>query len=108
MLNHKPINALVHGDVWSGNAGIDKNGKGVIFDPASWWADNEVDIAMTKIFGGFGNEFYEEYHKIFPLKQNFENRVIIYNFYHILNHANMFGGSYLNLVNDYVKAILSM
>ena len=108
LLNHKPINALVHGDLWSGNAGMDKNGKGVIFDPASWWADNEVDIAMTKLFGGFRKEFYEEYHRIFPKKNGFEKRIIIYNFYHILNHANMFGGGYLNQVEDYVKAILNM
>ncbi len=108
LLNHKPINALVHGDLWSGNAGMDKNGKGVIFDPASWWADNEVDIAMTKLFGGFRKEFYEEYHRIFPLKNGFEKRIIIYNFYHILNHANMFGGGYLSQVEDYVKAILNM
>ncbi len=108
LLNHKPINALVHGDLWSGNAGMDKNGKGVIFDPASWWADNEVDIAMTKLFGGFRKEFYEEYHRIFPIKNGFEKRIIIYNFYHILNHANMFGGGYLNQVEDYVKAILNM
>ena len=108
LLNHKPINALVHGDLWSGNAGIDKSGKGVIFDPASWWADNEVDIAMTKLFGGFEKEFYEEYHKIFPIKKGFEKRIIIYNFYHILNHANMFGGGYLKQVKDYVKAILNM
>ncbi len=108
LLNHKPINALVHGDLWSGNAGMDKSGKGVIFDPASWWADNEVDIAMTKLFGGFRKEFYEEYHKIFPIKKDFENRIIIYNFYHILNHANMFGGSYLNQVKNYVKAIINM
>ena len=108
LLNHKPINALVHGDLWSGNAGINKNGKGVIFDPASWWADNEVDIAMTKLFGGFRKEFYEEYHRIFPIKNGFEKRIIIYNFYHILNHANMFGGGYLNQVEDYVKAILNM
>ncbi len=108
LLNHKPINALVHGDLWSGNTGMDKNGKGVIFDPASWWADNEVDIAMTKLFGGFRKEFYEEYHRIFPLKNGFEKRIIIYNFYHILNHANMFGGGYLNQVEDYVKAILNM
>ena len=107
LLNHKPINALVHGDLWSGNAGMDKNGKGVIFDPASWWADNEVDIAMTKLFGGFGKEFYEEYHKIFPLKEGFEKRFIIYNFYHILNHANMFGGPYLSEVKNYVKEIIS-
>ena len=108
LLNHKPINALVHGDLWSGNAGMDKSGKGVIFDTASWWADNEVDIAMTKLFGGFRKEFYEEYHKIFPIKKGFEKRIIIYNFYHILNHANMFGGGYLNQVEDYVKAILNM
>ena len=108
LLNHKPINALVHGDLWSGNAGMDKNGKGVLFDPASWWADNEVDIAMTKLFGGFRKEFYEEYHRIFPIKNGFEKRIIIYNFYHILNHANMFGGGYLNQVEDYVKAILNM
>ena len=108
LLNHKPVNALVHGDLWSGNAGMDKNGKGVIFDPASWWADNEVDIAMTKLFGGFRQEFYEEYHKIFPIKNGFEKRIIIYNFYHILNHANMFGGEYLKQVKDYVKAILNM
>ena len=108
LLYHKPINALVHGDLWSGNAGMDKNGRGVIFDPASWWADNEVDIAMTKLFGGFRKEFYEEYHRIFPIKNGFEKRIIIYNFYHILNHANMFGGGYLNQVEDYVKAILKM
>jgi len=108
LLNHEPINTLVHGDLWSGNAGIDKSGKGVIFDPASWWADNEVDIAMTKLFGGFKKEFYEEYHKIFPIKKGFEKRIIIYNFYHILNHANMFGGSYFNQVKNYVKVILNM
>ncbi len=108
LLDHKPINALVHGDLWSGNTGVDKNGKGVIFDPASWWADNEVDIAMTKLFGGFRKEFYEEYHRFFPIKNGFEKRIIIYNFYHILNHANMFGGGYFNQVKDYVKAILNM
>ena len=107
LVNHEPINSLVHGDLWSGNTGIDENGKGVIFDPASWWADNEVDIAMTKLFGGFGEEFYEEYHKIFPLKEGFEKRIIIYNFYHILNHANMFGGSYLSQVKNYVKEIIN-
>ena len=108
LLNHKPINTLIHGDLWSGNVGIDKSCRGVIFDPASWWADNEVDIAMTKLFGGFGREFYEEYHKIFPIRKGFEKRIIIYNFYHILNHANMFGGSYLNQVKDYVNSILKM
>ena len=108
LLNHKPKNTLVHGDLWSGNVGVDKSGKGVIFDPASWWADNEVDIAMTILFGGFGKEFYEEYHKIFPKREGFEKRIVIYNFYHVLNHANMFGGSYFDQVKNYTKAILEM
>ncbi|WP_288262667.1 fructosamine kinase family protein [uncultured Prochlorococcus sp.] len=108
LLNHEPNNTLIHGDLWSGNVGIEKSGKGVIFDPASWWADNEVDIAMTRLFGGFKKEFYEEYHKIFPIKKGFENRIIIYNFYHILNHANMFGGAYFYQIKDYIKTILNM
>ena len=106
--DHKPTISLVHGDLWSGNIGIDLMNKGVIFDPACWWADNEVDIAMSKLFGNFQSEFYEEYHKIFPIKEGFENRTIIYNFYHILNHANMFGGSYLYQVEDYIKKIINM
>ncbi|KGF98177.1 Ribulosamine/erythrulosamine 3-kinase potentially involved in protein deglycation [Prochlorococcus marinus str. MIT 9302] len=107
LLIHQPKNTLVHGDLWSGNVGVDKSRKGVIFDPASWWADNEVDIAMTRLFGGFSKEFYEEYHKIFPLKEGFEKRITIYNFYHIINHANIFGGSYFNQVKDYAKEIVN-
>ncbi len=105
---HEPMNCLVHGDLWSGNTGTNSNGKGIIFDPASWWADSEVDIAMTKLFGGFKEEFYEEYHKIIPRKKGFKKRTIIYNFYHILNHSNMFGGAYNYQVEDYVKIIMNM
>ena len=63
---------------------------------------------MTKLFGGFRKEFYVEYNKVIPKKIGFEKRIFIYNFYHILNHANMFGGSYLKQVEVYVKAILNM
>ena len=105
---HKPMNSLVHGDLWSGNIGISNIGKGVIFDPASWWADNEADLAMTRLFGGFQKEFYQEYYKIIKIKPGLEKRRIIYNFYHILNHANMFGGSYLIETKNYIKNIMSM
>ena len=63
---------------------------------------------MTKLFGGFNTEFYEEYNKIFPAKKGFDKRIIIYNFYHILNHANMFGGLYQSQVKEYVKTIINM
>ncbi len=91
---HKPKPSLVHGDLWSGNAGVQLNGKGVIFDPATWWADREVDIAMTKLFGGFSHEFYSNYEKIWPLNEFSKDRENIYNLYHLLNHANLFGGFY--------------
>ncbi len=106
--DHEPLNSLVHGDLWSGNIGVNQINKGVIFDPASWWADSEVDIAMTRLFGKFRSEFYENYYKIVPIKQGFEKRTIIYNFYHILNHANMFGDSYSSQVQLSIKNILSM
>ncbi len=108
LYDHEPMNSLVHGDLWSGNIGVNQINKGVIFDPASWWADCEVDIAMTRLFGNFRSEFYENYQKIIPIKKGYEKRTIIYNFYHILNHANMFGGSYYNQVQSYIKKILSM
>ncbi len=100
---HQTYPSIVHGDLWCGNAGVQKDGKGIVIDPASWWADREVDIAMTKLFGGFRQEFYDGYEYIWPLKQESKQRMEIYNLYHILNHANIFGGSYqdqsLSLLN---------
>ena len=93
---HKPLPCLVHGDLWSGNYGIQKNGKGILIDPAIWWADREVDIAMSKLFGGFSEDFYKGYEEIWPLPKSSSQRIDIYNLYHLLNHANIFGGGYKN------------
>jgi len=106
--NHDPMNCLIHGDLWSGNISSGPLEKGVIFDPSCWWADSEIDIAMTRLFGGFTDDFYNEYFQIIKEKSGSRNRTLIYNFYHILNHANMFGGSYLNEVNNYINMILNM
>ncbi len=106
--DHDPMISLIHGDLWSGNISSDYHEKGIIFDPSCWWADAEIDIAMTRLFGGFTNDFYNEYYKIIKAKNNSHKRCLIYNFYHILNHANMFGGSYLNQVNNYINMILKM
>ncbi len=104
---HKPRSSLVHGDLWSGNIGLAKGNKGVIFDPASWWADSEVDIAMSRLFGGFGNDFYNEYYKINKKLKNYEIRSEIYNLYHILNHANMFGEGYISQLKRQIQLILN-
>ncbi len=91
---HKPSPSLVHGDLWKGNTSTSQSNKGVLYDPAIWWADREVDIAMTKLFGGFSKDFYIEYERIWKLPSDNLQRINIYNLYHLLNHANIFGGEY--------------
>jgi fructosamine-3-kinase len=86
--------ALVHGDLWSGNASVLGDGRGLLIDPACWWADREVDLAMTHLFGGFSRRFYEAYQQEWPLPELASERVEVYNLYHLLNHANLFGGAY--------------
>ena len=92
--SHRPSPSLVHGDLWGGNAAVLSDGRGVLFDPACWWADREVDLAMTMLFGGFSSEFFTSYNQQWRLSEGWENRVQLYNLYHLLNHANLFGGGY--------------
>ena len=93
---HAPEPCLVHGDLWSGNAAVLADGRGLLIDPASWWADREVDLAMTRLFGGFSSSFFAAYRSVIPDRPGAEGRVEIYNLYHLLNHANLFGGGYIN------------
>ena len=66
-----------------------------MFDPASYWADREVDLAMTRMFGGFDASFYSAYNAEYPVAPGAEERIEIYNLYHLINHANLFGGGYI-------------
>jgi fructosamine-3-kinase len=66
----------------------------VLFDPASYYGDREADLAFTECFGGFPAAFYEAYHQAWPLDPGYAGRRELYNLYHILNHANLFGGAY--------------
>ena len=91
---HQCEPVLVHGDLWCGNAGLLTNGCGTIFDPASFWGDREVDLAMAQLFGGFPKAFFNGYSDVWPLDSSAKGRVDLYNLYHLLNHANMFGGSW--------------
>ena len=95
---HEDEPVLVHGDLWSGNAGLIAGGGGALFDPAVYWADREVDLAMAQLFGGFPAAFFAGYQRTWPLPPGAEGRVELYNLYHLLNHANLFdggpGGSY--------------
>ncbi|MEX1323710.1 MAG: fructosamine kinase family protein, partial [Synechococcaceae cyanobacterium] len=94
-LGHDCEPVLVHGDLWSGNAALlATGGGGALFDPASHWADREVDLAMARLFGGFPPAFFAGYEEAWPLPGGAEQRQPLYNLYHLLNHANLFGGGY--------------
>lgn len=92
--SYQPVASMLHGDLWSGNYGGLPGGEPVIFDPAFYYGDREADLAMTTLFGSFGNSFYAAYNEAWPLDDGYESRRTFYNIYHILNHANMFGGGY--------------
>ncbi len=78
----------------------------MIFDPATYFGDREVDIAMTELFGGFPTAFYKSYNEAFPLDAGYEQRKTLYNLYHILNHFNLFGGGYSSQANRMIDQIL--
>ena len=103
--NHKPQPVMLHGDLWNGNAGFTAEGP-VIFDPAVYYGDREADLAMTELFGGFPADFYSSYEKHFPLDAGYETRKHLYNLYHLLNHLNLFGGSYLGQVKATLGLLL--
>jgi fructosamine-3-kinase len=106
LADHHPQPSLVHGDLWSGNAAVTKLGEPVVLDPATYFGDREVDLAMTELFGSFPNDFYRAYNAAFPLEPGYQQRKTLYNLYHILNHFNLFGGGYEVQANRMISALL--
>ena len=92
--------SLLHGDLWNGNYMIASNGFACLIDPAVYYGHREMDLAMTKLFGGFDSDFYSSYHEHYPLEKGFESRVDIHNLYPLLVHVNLFGGGYVQQVNS--------
>lgn len=88
--------ALLHGDLWSGNFLTGGKGQPVIFDPAVYYGHREAELAFTRMFGGFDNQFYESYHHVFPLQEDYQEREQLFNLYPLLVHVNLFGSSYLS------------
>ena len=104
---HAAEPVLVHGDLWSGNAALSAGVAGVIFDPAIYRGDREVDLAMAQLFGGFPAAFFAGYEATWPLAPGFDFRSSIYNLYHLLNHANLFGGGYRARAEATIQALLA-
>ena len=107
LLEHDPEPSLLHGDLWGGNLAYDKSGQPVIYDPAVYYGDREADLAMTELFGGFGNRFYDAYRESWPLSAGYSTRKVLYNLYHILNHLNLFGGGYLGQAGSMIDRLLA-
>jgi fructosamine-3-kinase len=105
--DYQPQPALLHGDLWGGNAAADSQGQPVMFDPACYYGDRETDIAMTELFGGFGRDFYDAYHAEYPLDAGYKTRKTLYNLYHILNHLNLFGTGYLGQASGMIERLLA-
>lgn len=103
---YAPAPSLLHGDLWGGNWGASAEGRPYLFDPAVYFGDREADLAMTQLFGGFGNAFYRAYDAAWPPAPGREQRVDLYNLYHLLNHFNLFGGGYRGAVVACLERLL--
>ena len=97
--------ALLHGDLWSGNYLSTQRGA-VLIDPATYYGHREADLAMTTLFGGFPSIFYSAYNEAYPLLPGYEDRIPIYQLYHLLNHLNIFGTGYAAQTLHTLKAVL--
>ncbi|MCL4163934.1 UNVERIFIED_CONTAM: hypothetical protein GTU68_050922 [Idotea baltica] len=98
--------SLVHGDLWSGNLGFDHVSQQALFyDPAPYYGDREVDLAMSELFGRQPGSFYQAYQRHYPLAMGYELRRPIYNLYHAMNHVVLFGSPYYRLVEDCLDQI---
>jgi len=104
---YEPVASLLHGDLWGGNWATDRAGRPVVFDPAVYFGDREADLAMTRLFGGFGPDFYRAYQEGWPLHPDAASRVPLYNLYHVLNHLNLFGGGYLRQAEGLLGQLLA-
>ena len=90
--------SLLHGDLWSGNIHNSATGTPVLIDPACYRGWAEADLAMTCLFGNLPEPFYQAYAETNPLHPGWQQRLVIYNLYHLLNHVNLFGAGYLAAV----------
>ena len=95
--------SLLHGDLWSGNFMVSNQGEACLIDPAVYYGHREMDIAMTRLFGGFSAAFYEYYNEEYPMEKGWENRLEIFNLYPLLVHVNLFGRAYVSQVSSILR-----
>lgn len=104
LLPARPTPSVLHGDLWSGNFMVTALGTAALIDPAVYYGHREADLAMTELFGGFDEAFYQSYRAAAPLEPGYEERRDVYNLYHLINHLNHFGGRYAGSVEATLQA----
>ena len=87
--------ARLHGDLWAGNRLVDTDGDSWLIDPAAHGGHREFDLAMMRLFGGFGEPCFEAYTEAFPLADGWEARVPLHQLAPLAVHAIKFGGGYV-------------
>ena len=92
--------ARLHGDLWGGNLLCDDRGAPVLIDPAVYGGHREIDLAMMRLFGGFGARVFEAYDEAAPLADGHGERVTLYQLYPLMVHVNLFGGGYVGSVES--------
>ena len=107
LAGHDPAPSLLHGDLWGGNWLATAQGEPVLIDPAVYYGDREADLAMSALFGGFGAAFYRAYEAALPRPPGWPARAELYNLYHLLNHANLFGGGYVEAARALMERLLA-
>ena len=95
--------SLLHGDLWGGNYLISTDGTPFLIDPAVYYGHSIVDVAMSRLFGGFVAEFYDAYHEIIPKQTYYQEQIKLYQLYYLLVHLNLFGRSYRSSVVDILE-----
>ncbi|HAU69103.1 MAG TPA: hypothetical protein DCW52_11995 [Gammaproteobacteria bacterium] len=124
--SHQPTPSLLHGDLWTGNVSWDiARDEPCLYDPAPYFGDPEVDIAMSRLFGQLPASFYKHYYTRYGELPNnnaapdepsselkgvrlerelapVQRRAQVYNLLHALNHFNLFGGGYLSMVESHL------
>ncbi|HVY28271.1 MAG TPA: fructosamine kinase family protein [Polyangiaceae bacterium] len=88
----------LHGDLWGGNLHVDDTGAPCLIDPAVYGGHREVDLAMMRLFGGFGEDVFRAYQDEWPLAPGHAERIGLYQLYPLMVHVNLFGGGYAESV----------